>query len=352
MRLKKKKLLDFTKADYMLERSDKDINEVKLEQNSITNEDSDKKTKNILQKTNHWFNREKKEKPIIPASKITSYFIQIQLLNPFGFYKRGFNISVKNRTGKDENEKSVLVEEKKFSNRFQFVLLLMFLQSIPLSFAMTASLSIPWTFNIVIPFSLDFLPFNIKQLIYDLILTIQNFFKPLDPLVQLIDAIFKFFSTLNPAILFTGTFWVFDYLGWIDIHNYDLNIPDEYNNGSKTSMDILAYNLEKQFPLLGGGLITPFLLFFFSIVSFFFLITKGKKLFFEMLSEKKFIKLENKIRRPILSFYMNQGANCFEYVRNRSSKIKFIKRFFYSCIILSVIMSFTPMFFALYIIFF
>ena len=254
----------------------------------------------FISKIRHQFNKEDEIEQLKPATKYASFFKRIALLNPIGTYKRGYSISVVSSEEQGEEDiQIVTVEEKIFSKRLKFILFVMVLQSIPLSFTMTASISLPWTFNVVIPFSLDMLPFNLKEVIESLILMLQNLLKPFDPLVRLIEEIFKFFSTLNPAILFTGTFWFFDYFGWIDIEKYDLTIPDSYNNGSKTSMDILAYNLEKQFPALGGGLVVPFLLVLFSIMSFFFLITKGRKLLFEIVGEKK-LKKNKKICSTLL----------------------------------------------------
>lgn len=304
----------------------------------------------VFEKIRNAFKKVEKEEEIKPVGKIGIYARKIQLLNPIGIFKRGYDISIDPKDEIDGQEKKLLVKEKKLSKRIKFILLIMIIQSIPLSFAMTASISLPWTFNVVIPISLDFLPFNLKDLISSAILFIQNILKPLNPLFDIIDTILHFFSTLNPAIFFTGTFWFFDFLGWVNSEKY-VNIPDSYNNGSKTSMDILAFNLERKFPVL-ENMVVPFLLVTFAIISFFFLITKGKKVLFEIMGEKSLKKNKKKLRKPLLSYYMTQGINDFEYIENRSSKQGQIKLLYYLTIVLGVVASFSPMYFALYLIFF
>ncbi len=311
---------------------------------------SNEKPVSLFDKVRNVFDDVDKVEEIKPVGKTGAYIRRIQFLNPIGIFKRGYDISVDIKEQDTDPEKILLVKEKKLSKRIKFILLIMILQSIPLSFAMTASISLPWTFNVVIPFSLDFLPFNMKELVKSLILFVQNTLKPLNPLFDFIQMILNFFSTLNPAIFFTGTFWFFDYLGWVDSAQY-INIPDSYNNGSKTSMDILAFNLEKKFPML-ENIIVPFLLVSFAIIGFFFLITKGKKILFEILSERSLKKNKKKLRKPLLSYYMIQGINEFEYIENRSSRKKEIKIIYYSTIVLGVLASLSPMYFALYLIFF
>jgi hypothetical protein len=296
------------------------------------------------------YDDEIKEK-VKPAGKISSYVTRIQLLNPMGIYRRGYKLSLDTREENDVKEKYVLADEKRFLKRLGFILLIMALQSISFSFAITASISLPWTFNIVIPFTLDFLPFNLKEIIEAFILFIQNLLKPLDPIIAIIEEIIKFISSFNPALLFVGTFWLFDSLGWIDADKY-LNIPDDYTgpytNG--TSMDILAYNLEQKYPAL-GDLVVPFILLMFSIMSFFFLITKAKKILFELVNERKFSKHKKKMRKKILAYYMNQGAVEFEYTKKRSPRIKAIKKFYWSMMLLGIIMAFSPVVLALVVIF-
>lgn len=286
-----------------------------------------------------------------PAGRFSSYVTRIQLLNPMGLYRRGYKLSIDTRTNNDVKEKIVVANEKRFLKRLAFILLIMAMQSISFSFAITASISLPWTFNIVIPFTLDFLPFNFKELIEAFILFIQNLLKPLDPIIAIIEDIIKFVSSFNPALLFVGTFWFLDSLGWIDADKY-LTIPDNYTgpytNG--TSMDILAYNLEQKYPAL-GNLVVPFILLMFSIMSFFFLITKAKKILFELVDEGKFRRHKKKMRRTILAYYKKQGVAEFEYTKRRSPRTKAIKKFYYSMMLMGVFMAFSPVVLALVVIF-
>jgi hypothetical protein len=286
-----------------------------------------------------------------PAGRFSSYITRIQLLNPMGIYRRGYKLSLDTRTKNDVKEKYILADEKRFLKRLGFIVLIMVIQSISFSFAISASISLPWTFNIVIPFTLDFLPFNLKELVEAFILFIQNLLKPLDPIIAIIEEIIKFISSFNPALLFVGTFWIFDSLGWIDADKY-LNIPDDYTgpytNG--TSMDILAYNLEQKYPGL-NDLVVPFILLMFSIMSFFFLVTKAKKILFELVDERKFRRHKKKMRKTILAYYMKQGAVEFEYTKKRSPNINAIKKFYYSMLLLGVIMAFSPVVLALVVIF-
>ena len=334
----------------MFEKIKQFTNKQKNKTNIQDNSNPNPKSNSFINRIKALFEEKEKEEVIKPVGKVGLFAKRIQLSNPIGIFRRGYDITVEKKEEDSAINNIVLVKEKKFSKRLQFILLLMVLQSIPLSFAMTASISLPWTFNVVIPFSLNFLPFNLKEVIDSIILSIQNLLKPLNPLFDVLDTIFKFFSTMNPAVFFTGTMWFFDYLGWIDSKEY-LNIPKDYNNGSKTSMDILAFNLEKKFPSM-GNMVVPFLLVLFAIMSFFFLITKGKKLLFEMMKEKQLKKSKRKIRKPILTYYHNQGINELEYIENRSLRKRSIKGFFYSCIIFGLVVSLTPMFFALYLVFF
>lgn len=320
------------------------------ENTELNHQNTEEKTVSFMERVRNIFDDVNKEEKIKPVGKIGGFFRQIQFLNPIGIYRRGYTITVSEKKEIDGYEQILLMEEKKLSSRVKFILLIMILQSIPLSFAMTASISVPWTFNVVIPFSLDFLPFNLKELVNAIITNIQTLFKPLNPLVEFIQTILNFFSTLNPAIFFTGTFWLFDYLGWVDSKQY-VQIPDSYNNGSKTSMDILAYNLEQKFPAL-SNIIVPFLLVFFAIIAFFFLITKGKKVLFEIMGERKLKKNKKKLRKPLLSYYMTQGITDLKYIENRSPQRKKIKFLYYLTITIGVLASLSPMYFALFIILF
>jgi hypothetical protein len=86
-------------------------------------------------------------------------------------------------------------------------------------------------------------------------------------------------------------------------------------------------------------------------MSFFFLITKAKKILFELADDRKFRRHKKKMRKKILAYYMKQGAVEFEYTKNRSPRKKAIKKFYYSMLLLGVFMAFSPVVLALVVIF-
>lgn len=337
----------------MLEKSNQTDGQAELAEELEEKAESVSKFDSLVAKIKERFKDDQAEEEIMPSNKYASFFMRMQLLNPISTYKRGYDIIVQRKEeeeGEEGEEPKLVVREKKFSRRVQFILLVMVFQSIGFSFAITSSVSLPWTFNVVIPFSLDLFPFNLKELVESLIQFIQDLMRPFEPLIDLIEVIIDFVSTLNPALLFSGTIWFFDHLGWVESKDY-LDIPDDYNNGSKTSMDIFAYNLEREYPAL-GEMTVPFLLFLFSVMGFFFLVTKGKKLLFEMMGEKALRKSIKKVKKPLLAYYMNQGVTEFTYVQNRYSRPKLVKIFFIVSIGLGMFTSFAPMFFAFFIVFF
>lgn len=120
----------FEKLKSLTKKEQKDTKEV-------TQEENEKNSESFLDKVRNKFDNVDKQEEVRPVGKMGSYVRRIQLMNPISIFKRGYDIEIDMKEGESDAEKILLVKEKRLSKRIKFILLIMVLQSIPLSFAMT-----------------------------------------------------------------------------------------------------------------------------------------------------------------------------------------------------------------------
>ncbi|MFX0181569.1 MAG: hypothetical protein ACFE95_00705 [Candidatus Hodarchaeota archaeon] len=302
---------------------------------------------------------EETKKPPKPARglrRIISYF---KLYFPLGTYQRSIkwqleeslvtinhenvssseiHVESKNQKSK-ERENIILVEEKPFRTRFSYFLTRTFLQSFGLAIIFTAPLSLPWIFNVVIPYSIDILPLGLANLLREIINSILGFFKPLEIVVVVIMNLSAFFGTYNPIFFYGTMLLLFTWLGLSDAEFLD-SIENIESTGTGSMIEVLANTYSAKFALI-QSVIVPFVIIIAGTISFFLVVRRARTILFEIQSEKEQKKNVNKVKRSLISHYMDKGYSEVEYIENRvntSPKLKWLAKIIKYGPIVSVIL--------------
>jgi hypothetical protein len=187
---------------------------------------------------------------------------KLAYLNPISNYKRGLEWNhikekeIVEEQSKDEIERNdesnnLYVQEKHFSKRLKFFLFRTFFQTVSLSVAFSAPITIPWFFDIVFPNFLALIPPEITALIQGLIKAIQSLFTPLDLLIPWLEPLIRFIMDLsaifNPFLVFSILMIVFNRIGMLS--DEDFQDPFSSTNGSPTSTGYFLETLRNKFSL-------------------------------------------------------------------------------------------------------
>ncbi len=285
------------------------------------------------------------EKPIKPARGIRRVLAIFSLYFPLGMYQRALewrlisttpsttNKAAENNDTSDveevvEDNKTIYIREKPFRSRFGYFSSRTLLQSFGLSIIFTAPISLPWIFNVVIPFSIDLLPFGLADIIRGLINAILAFLSPLEIVVEIIMGISNFVGTYNPIIFYGATLWILSMLGFTNIEEASDIFVNSGNNGTASMVELMANHFQSKFALI-QDFIAPFLILVAGSISFFLIVRRARAILFEIQTEKEQSKTIEKIKRKLISYYLDDGYSQVEYTQNRiasSPKLKWLAR--------------------------
>ena len=300
---------------------------------------------------------EEKEEIITPARGLRRMITTFLIYFPLGMYQRGLDWQLEDSQSPttDEsvqtslNEKKILIHEKPFRSRFTYLATRTILQSIGFSIVFTAPISLPWIFTIVIPFSIDLLPFGLAEIVRDIIITILTFLEPLSIIVDIIMVISNFFGTANPIFFYGSTLFFLYMVGIINFNPFEENSNSE-TNGSASMVELMGNHFQSKFALI-NEILAPFLLLVACSVSFFLVIRSARKVIFEVQTEKEQEKNIKNIKKTLLSHYLDDGYSTVEYTENRiasSSKLTWLARITKYGPIVSIIL---PIFLAILFVF-
>ncbi len=278
---------------------------------------------------------EEKEEVIKPARGWRRVMTTFRLYFPLGMYQRGLNWQLDNSkslttNGTDANDprlnsKIIRIREKSFRSRFSYFSSRAILQSVGLSIVFTAPISLPWIFNVVIPFSIDLLPFGLSEFIRDIITQILTFLAPLNVIADIIMVISNFFGTANPIFFYGSTLFFLRMIGITDKEVFE-GFGDSTTNGSM--IELMANHYQSKFAFI-QNILAPLLLLVAGSISFFLIIRSARKIIFEIQTEKEQEMNIKNIKKTLISHYLDDGYAQVEYMENRiasSSKLKWLAR--------------------------
>ena len=289
---------------------------------------------------------EEEEETIKPARGWKRMITIIFLYFPLGMYQRGLDWELKGKsspTNTDEsnqtisNNKVILIREKPFRSRFSYLASRSILQSIGFSIVFTAPISLPWIFNIVIPFSIDLLPFGLAEFIRDIISNILAFLAPFSMIADIIMVISNFFGTANPIFFYGSTLWFLSWIGIIDMDVFE-DFANPETNGSM--IELMGYHFQSKFDLI-QEILAPLLIVIAGSVSFFLVLRSARKIIFEVQTQKEQEKNIKNIKKTLISHYLDDGYSKVEYTENRiasSKKLTWLARIIKYGPIISVIL--------------
>ncbi|MFX1286510.1 MAG: hypothetical protein ACFFB5_22935 [Promethearchaeota archaeon] len=277
-------------------------------------------------------------KPIKPIRGWKRLLAAFRIFFPLGMYQRGLKwhlgnsspplINEINKNDQNiENGKIIHIQEKSFQSRFGYFTSRAILQSIGLSIIFTAPISLPWIFNVVIPFSIDLLPFGLSEIIRDIINRILTFLSPFRVVVDVIMALSNVFGTANPIFFYGSTLWFLTMIGLTDIEVFDA-FENTNNHGTGTMIELLGNHYQSKFTLL-QEYIAPLLILIAGSISFFLVIRRAKSIIFEVQTEKQQKKNIEKLKRIFIGYYLDDGYNQIDYTENRitsSPKLMWLAR--------------------------
>lgn len=278
-------------------------------------------------------------KPPKPARGWRRAIAVYKLYFPLGMYQRGLDwhladsapstVDENHDTNEaSENGKLIHIQEKSFRSRFGYFSSRTILQSVGLSIIFTAPISLPWIFHVVIPFSIDLLPFGLSDIIRDIITRILTFLSPLSVVVDIIMIASNFFGTANPIFFYGSTLWFLTMLGITDIDVFEA-FEDTENQGTGSMIELMANQYQSKFALI-QDFIAPLLILIAFSISFFLIVRTARSIIFEVQTEKEQKKNIEKIKRTLIGYYLDEGYSQVEYTENRlasSPKLEWLARF-------------------------
>lgn len=299
-----------------------------------------------------------KTEPLQPARGWKRFLVIFKLYFPLGTYQRALNwhlVTLSDSTTNTDNNTSqmsnstkiIQIQEKSFRSRFGYFCSRTILQSIGLSIVLTAPISLPWIFLVVIPFSIDLLPLNLSDIIYAIIDTVLQFLEPFSWIVDVVNIASNFFGTYSPVFFYGSTLWFFTMLGITDIEVFEA--IENSDGGSASMVELMGSHFQSKFVFI-QDFIVPFLLIIAGSISFFLVVRRARSILFEIQLEKELKKNIEKTKNTLISYYIDEGYSQAEYTENRaasSRRMKWLARLTKYGPIISVIL---PIFLAIIII--
>ncbi len=268
------------------------------------------------------------DKPVEPTLGFRRILSTFLLYYPLGSYQRALNWTLIDKSKQEVNtetdsndtssSKHILIKEKPFRSRMGYFLSISILQSIGLSIVFTAPISLPWIFNVVIPFSIDLLPFGLADFIRSLITGILNFLSPLAFIVDIFYVFTNLTSTYNPMYFYGSTLFLLKGLGLTELG------PESLAGNSMS--ELLATSFLDKYSAI-AEIITPLIILVSCLIAFFLVFRRARVVIFEILTEKDEKTRIRKSKRKLLGYYMDQGYSDVIYEKNRISETSKLKKF-------------------------
>ncbi|MHA2247180.1 MAG: hypothetical protein ACXADY_19700, partial [Candidatus Hodarchaeales archaeon] len=249
-----------------------------------------------------------------------------KLYFPLGMYQRGLEwrledsspISDENKpNNSDLKNKVIHIKEKSFRTRFGYFCTRTIIQSFGLAIVFTAPISLPWIFNVVIPFSIDLLPFGLSEIIREIINGILALLSPFRVVADIIMNTSNIFATYNPIFFYGTTLWILSALGFTDIEVFDV-IENSENPGTASMMELLGNHYQSKFVFI-QSVLAPLLILIAASISFFLVIRSARRIIFEIQTEKEQTKNIEKTKRTLIGYYLDEGYSQAKYTENRVS---------------------------------
>ena len=267
----------------------------------------------------------KEEKPVTPTRGIRRYLAIFSLYYPLGVFQRALDWSFEDQSSEtqDNPPKRIILQEKPFTTRFRYLLVRTIIQTVSLSIVFTAPISLPWIFNIVIPFSIDLLPFDIADFVRSIINLFLDFLSPLEFIVDIIPIFSNLTATYNPMYFYGSTFFLLNALGLTDVDFATITAESNFEGNSMS--EFLAASYLTKFASI-TEIITPLLVIISSAIAFFLVFRRARTVIFEIQGEKEESKKITKFKRTLLGYYLDRGYSEVIYSKDRVSDSKNLRR--------------------------
>ncbi|PWI48561.1 hypothetical protein CEE45_05835 [Candidatus Heimdallarchaeota archaeon B3_Heim] len=265
------------------------------------------------------------EKPVTPTRGIRRYLSTFSLYYPLGVYQRALDWSLEDQhfVAEESRSKRIVLEEKPFKTRFRYLLVRTIIQSVSLSIVFTAPISLPWLFNVVLPFSIDLLPFGIAALIRSIINSFLDLLSPFEFIVDAIHVFSNLTATYNPMYFYGSTYFLLNALGLIDVDIPTMMAGSSFEGSSMS--EFLAASYLTKFAAI-KEIITPLLVIISSAIAFFLVFRRARTVLFEIQGEKEESKNIAKFKRKLLGYYLDEGYTEIIYSKNRVADSKTLRR--------------------------
>lgn len=269
------------------------------------------------------------EKPVEPTRGLRRILSSFLLYYPLGSYQRALNWTLTDGKKKEANTESessdfssskhILIKEKAFRSRMGYFLSISVIQSLGLSIVFTAPISLPWIFNVVIPFSIDLLPFGLADFIRSLITGILNFLSPFAFISDIFNVFTNLTATYSPMYFYGATLFFLKGLGLTEQGPESLA-------GSAMRSELLATTFLTKVSAI-GEIVTPLLILVSTLIAFFLVFRRARIVIFEILTEKDEKTRIRRSKRKLLGYYMDKGYSDVIYEKNRISETSKLNKF-------------------------
>ncbi len=264
---------------------------------------------------------------------------KLAYFNPISNFKRGLDwnqdakseiteeltIGDKIQAEEKPEETSYLnVKEKRFSKRVSFFLFRTFFQTLSVSIAFTAPITLPWLFDIAFPNLMGLIPPEVHEFINHLITSIQSLFKPFAWLEPIIRFFMDLGAIFNPFLIFSLLLIFFKEIG--ALAEEDFQDPFSSTNGTPTSTGYFLQSIRKKFTVDFSSAMF-ILLIVSSCVSFFLVVRRARGIIFEVMTTKEEIKHLEKVRKIFLKYCKEGTYSDINYSKNRFSESRRTKVF-------------------------
>jgi hypothetical protein len=277
--------------------------------------------------------KDDEDKPVEPTRGLRRILSKFVLYYPLGSYQRALNWTLTEGNKQEVNtegesidspsSKHILIKEKAFRSRMGYFLSISVIQSIGLSIVFTAPISLPWIFNVVIPFSIDLLPFGLADFIRSIISGILNFLSPLAFVVDIFNVFTNLTATYNPMYFYGSTLFLLKAIGLTDVDPFSSLENSEFEGNSMS--ELLATTFLSKYSAI-TEIITPLIILVSSLIAFFLVFRRARVVIFEILTENDEKTRIRKSKRKLLGYYMDKGYSDVIYEKNRISDTTKLKK--------------------------
>lgn len=251
------------------------------------------------------------------ATGFRRVILWLQLIFPLGLYQRGYTWIYS-----ESEPPELTITEREFRARFIYFAVRSLTFSLGLAIAFTAPLSLPWITLELIPFTIQLLPFNIGTVILEVISKIVEQLAFLKYVFYAIQGLSAISGSYNPVMLYAGTLWLIGVIGLADTD--PLLGPESFQRTDNESLvELMSINVQDSFPAM-GGIIVPLLIVLFTLVSFFLVVNRTKKLFFELQPSSHTNKRRQKVLHTLMRYYGPVEEDYINYTPSQPTNPKLL----------------------------